>query len=311
MNEVFIDERAVCATDSIGGGSRVGAFTTIRSGAKIGNDCEIGEYVVIESDVTLGNRVKVKPGVQLWNGIRISDDVVIGPNATFTNEKDPRRRPEAQLYTHVREGSSIGANATILPGLTIGANALIGAGAVVTGDVPPFAIIVGNPGRIVGYVNSSDAVPSSSPVQPEPAAPVRELAVPGVKLYTLKVVRDLRGSLSVGEFERDIPFTPKRYFLVFDVPSKYVRGEHAHRQCHQFLICVKGSCAVMVDDGNRRDEVLLNQPNLGLHLRPMVWGVQYKYSPDAVLLVFASHYYDSADYIRNYDEFVAEVRSGS
>jgi hypothetical protein len=91
--------------------------------------------------------------------------------------------------------------------------------------------------------------------------------------------------------------------MVFDVPSMETRGEHAHRVCHQFLICVRGSCAVVADDGKNRQEFLLDRPDVGVHLPPMVWGIQYKYSADAVLLVFASHHYDSADYIRNYAEF--------
>jgi hypothetical protein len=113
----------------------------------------------------------------------------------------------------------------------------------------------------------------------------------------------------VGEFGRNIPFEIKRYFLVFDVPSSEVRGEHAHRACHQFLVCVHGSCAVVVDDGFRRREFMLNRPNLGIYIPPMTWGVQYKYSSDAVLLVFASDYYFAEDYIRDYNEFIALVVS--
>jgi dTDP-4-dehydrorhamnose 3,5-epimerase-like enzyme len=120
----------------------------------------------------------------------------------------------------------------------------------------------------------------------------------------MAVIPDMRGSLSVGEFAREIPFIPLRYFMVFDVPSMEIRGEHAHRECHQFLICVRGNCAVVADDGRKRTEVRLDAPNLGLYLPPMTWGVQYKYSADALLLVFASHYYDSADYIRDYDEYL-------
>ena len=119
------------------------------------------------------------------------------------------------------------------------------------------------------------------------------------------MVKDLRGNLSVGEMSRDIPFEVKRYFLVFDVPSVETRGEHAHRICHQFLVCVKGRCSVVADDGRQRHEFLLDSPDLGVHLPPMVWGIQYKYSADAVLLVFASEHYDSAEYVRDYDEFIA------
>jgi UDP-2-acetamido-3-amino-2,3-dideoxy-glucuronate N-acetyltransferase len=97
---------------------------------------------------------------------------------------------------------------------------------------------------------------------------------------------------------------------VFGVPSVETRGEHAHRECHQFLVCVRGSVSVVADDGRRREEYLLDRPELGLHLPPMVWGIQYRYSADAVLLVFASHYYDPADYIREYDRFLAEAGAG-
>jgi hypothetical protein len=96
---------------------------------------------------------------------------------------------------------------------------------------------------------------------------------------------------------------------VFDVPSKEIRGEHAHRHCHQFLICIKGSCSVVVDDGRTRAEVLLNRPNLGLHVQPLVWATEYKYTPDAVLLVLASDVYKAEDYIRDYDLFLKEIGS--
>ena len=96
--------------------------------------------------------------------------------------------------------------------------------------------------------------------------------------------------------------------MVFDVPSAETRGEHAHRECHQFLICVRGSCAVVADDGVNRQEFVLNRPEHGLYLPPMTWGIQYKYSPDALLLVFASHYYEAADYIRDYEEFLQVSR---
>lgn len=125
-----------------------------------------------------------------------------------------------------------------------------------------------------------------------------------VMLHQLKSVQDIRGDLVVGEFAKDIPFETKRFFLVYNVPSQETRGEHAHRQCHQFLICVKGSCAVVVDNGQERSEIVLDTPGKGLHLPPMIWGEQSHYTADAVLLVFASDHYDPADYIRNYEEFI-------
>jgi dTDP-4-dehydrorhamnose 3,5-epimerase-like enzyme len=128
-------------------------------------------------------------------------------------------------------------------------------------------------------------------------------------LIKTKLIQDPRGLLTVGEFNNDIPFIPKRYFLVFDVPGRQIRGEHAHRKCHQFLVCVKGSIEAIADDGVQKIEFVLNEPNMGLYLPPMTWGVQHNYSPDAALLVFASDYYEVDDYIRDYDQFLSEKLS--
>ena len=179
---------------------------------------------------------------------------------------------------------------------------MVGAGAVVVRSVPPNAIVVGNPAKIVGYVDAGQSVQRTDHDE-QLQLGSQSTEVPGVTLHQLPRIIDIRGSLTVGEFGRSIPFDAKRYFMVFGVPSKETRGEHAHRECHQFLICVRGSCAVVADDGHQRQEFLLDRPDLGLHLPPMIWGIQYKYSADAVLLVFASHFYDSADYIRDYSQF--------
>lgn len=309
----FIHPKAEVESREIGEGTRVWQFVVILPGAKIGRDCNICSHCFVENDVVVGDRVTVKSGVQLWDGLRIADDVFIGPNATFTNDRFPRSRayPEKFLETRIERGASIGAGAVILPGITIGTGAMVGAGAVVTQSVPPHAIVAGNPARITGYVDSDrKAAAGSTVAAPEVAssdAPVR-IGVGDVTLHRLHNVRDLRGNLSFGEFTRQIPFVPKRYFMVHDVPSEKTRGEHAHRKCHQFLICVKGSCAVVVDDGQKRAEVVLDSLDKGIYLPPLTWGVQYKYSRDAVLLVFASDFYDAADYIRDYAAFVETVR---
>lgn len=296
---------------TIGAGTRIWQFCVIFAGAKIGMDCNICANVLIENDVIVGDNVTIKSGVQLWDGVRIEDNVFIGPNVTFTNDLLPRSKvyPEQFLQTIVKTGASIGANATILPGVVVAEGAMIGAGAVVTRAVPPNAVIVGNPARIIGYTNTkaeefTKEVSASGNRKPPYADTT---AVRGVTTHIFPLIPDIRGSLTVGEFEQHIPFQPKRYFMVFDVPSKETRGEHAHLACHQFLICVRGSCAVLADDGVNRTEVLLDSPNKGVYLPPMTWGVQYKYSEDAVLLVFASHHYDAADYIRDYSEFIEEV----
>ena len=122
-------------------------------------------------------------------------------------------------------------------------------------------------------------------------------------LVELPNVIDARGNLTVGEFGRHVPFDAKRYFIVYQVPLVEVRGEHAHRDCHQFLVCVRGRMSVVGDDGRQRRQYVLDRPNLGFYMPPMTWGGQFDYSPDAVLLVFASHAYDAGDYIRDYAEF--------
>ena len=305
MAEYFLHPNGICESPTVGARTRIWAFAHVLPGARIGADCNLCDGVFVENDVVVGDRVTVKCGVQLWDGVTLEDDVFVGPNATFTNDPRPRsrQRPERFSRTVVRRGASIGANATILPGLEIGQQAMVGAGAVVTHSVPPFAIAVGNPARIAGYVGleAPEADKRAPAVEAPPAAGA--VGVGAAALYDLPLVKDLRGNLSVGEFERSVPFQPKRYFLVFDVPSKEVRGEHAHKRCDQFLICVRGSCAVVVDDGTHRRQLTLDRPNLGLHIPAGVWGIQYKYSTDAVLLVFASDYYDPGDYIRSYPEF--------
>lgn len=251
----------------------------------------------VAAQVVLPDDVQILAGAWLPAGVELSAGCRIGPNVAF----------EEGAPTLVRRGVHIGANATIMPGITLAARCVVRPGAVVLRSVPPGAIVEGNPATIVGYVDT-EAGPAGVALHPPAAvkgATVETLAVRGVTLHHFPVIPDLRGNLTVGEFGRQIPFAPQRYFVVFGVPSREVRGEHAHRQCHQFLVCLRGTCAVVVDDGQHRVEVALDAPQRGLYLPPMTWGIQYKYSPDAMLMVFASHHYDAADYIREYDEFLA------
>jgi hypothetical protein len=240
--------------------------------------------------------------------VRLGDDVFVGPNATFTNDPFPRSRqhPSAFSVTTVCAGASIGANATLLPGITVGRGAMVGAGAVVTSDVPEDAIVVGNPARITGYC-SALVVPNAALNESAPAGRTPTGTV-GATIVRLGEHEDMRGKLAALEMSDQLPFEVRRAFFVYDVPSQDVRGEHAHRECHQLLICLTGSVRVVADDGTNRSEVLLDRPSLGLHLEPMTWGIQYRYSPDARLMVLASHAYDSDDYIRSYEEFLALAR---
>ncbi len=252
----------------------------------------------IDPSVRLPADVVIKSGAYLPAGLIIEAGCHIGPNVAFIDG----------AATTVKRGVWIGANATLHAGITIAARAIVRPGSVVARSVPPGAIVEGNPACIVGYVDASrgPAAALPPPAQARGAA-VQTTPVRGVTLHHFAVIPDLRGNLIAGEFERQIPFLPRRYFLVYGVPSREVRGEHAHRACHQFLVCLQGRCAVVADDGRHKTEVLLDAPQRGLYLPPMTWGIQYQYSADAMLLVFASHPYDAADYIREYDEFLAAI----
>jgi acetyltransferase-like isoleucine patch superfamily enzyme len=138
----------------IGQGTNIWQFCVVLPLAKIGEECNICSHCFIENDVCIGDRVTVKSGVQIWDGIIIEDDVFIGPNVTFTNDRLPRSKiyPKEFSKTIIKAGASIGANATILPGLSIGVRAMVGAGTVVTKNVPDYAVVVGNPGKIIKYL---------------------------------------------------------------------------------------------------------------------------------------------------------------
>lgn len=312
MGEVFVHDRALCESENIGGGTRIWAFAHVLPGARIGRDCNICDGVFIEDSVIVGDRVTVKSGVQLWNGVVLEDDVFVGPNATFTNDPFPRSRKWIEHpSTIVRATASIGANATILPGLEIGRGAMVGAGAVVTRQVPAHAIVTGNPARIKGYVQTPSVAGDAMPPDVSEAGTTM-LAVGDAYVHRFPAFSDLRGRLTAGELPSDgVPFVPRRWFLVYDVPSREVRGEHAHRVCHQFLLCISGRVTVAVDDGEHRAEVLLDDPALGIYIPPLVWGSQFRYDSDAVLLVLASHPYDPDDYIREYDSFLAEAATAA
>ncbi|MEO8155393.1 MAG: WxcM-like domain-containing protein [Rhizobacter sp.] len=273
----------------------------VDTNARVGAGTRVGPHAVIEAFAQVGMQCAIESGAYVCSGTVIENGVHIGAHAAFAAAPGGAEPPAV-----VKQGAWIGANASIMAGTVIGAKAIVRPGSVVTRSVPPGAIVEGNPANIVGYVDTTP-MKAAMPTAPRGGVAPEATPVQGVTVHHFPVIPDLRGNLTVGEFERQIPFSPKRYFMVFGVPSREIRGEHAHRECHQFLICLRGSCAVVADDGTHKVEVTLDSPDRGLYLPPMTWGIQYKYSADAMLLVFASHYYDAADYIRDYAEFTQEI----
>jgi UDP-2-acetamido-3-amino-2,3-dideoxy-glucuronate N-acetyltransferase len=152
---VSVHPAAICETDDVGSGTVIWAFAHLMPGVRVGADCKIADHVFIEGGAVLGDRVTVKNNALLWCGVTIADECFIGPNAVFTNDRAPRvgfpKAGAALGATNVRRGASIGANVTILCGVTIGERAMIGAGSVVLNDVAPFALVVGNPARFTGW----------------------------------------------------------------------------------------------------------------------------------------------------------------
>jgi UDP-2-acetamido-3-amino-2,3-dideoxy-glucuronate N-acetyltransferase len=291
---VFVHAAGICESNNVGEGTRIWAFAHVLGGAHIGRDCNICDHVFIENDVVIGDAVTIKSGVQLWDGVRLGHRVFVGPNASFTNDLFPRSRryPGSFSQTIVQDDASVGANATILAGVRIGYQAMIGAGAVVVNDVPARSIVVGNPGRVVGYADA---------IEEEKAAGALEDS--GVHMVRLNSHSDARGRLIAAETTA-LPFEPKRLFLVDSVSSGAARGGHAHRSCHQLLVAVAGQMKVAVDDGRRARVVVMDTPEFGWHLPPMIWSMQFGHTNGAVLLVMASHPYDRSDYVSDYAEFI-------
>jgi len=154
MNKVFIHKLSDVQSPNIGEGTKVWQFSVILPEAEIGKNVNINAQVMIENKVKIGNDVTIKPGVQVWDGVTIEDNVMIGPNVTFTNDLKPRSKNTnfKLLKTTIKKGASIGANATIIGGITIGKYAMIGAGAVVTKNVPPYTLWIGNPAKFLSNI---------------------------------------------------------------------------------------------------------------------------------------------------------------
>lgn len=279
----------------------VGPFARICADVSVGLNCVIAAHSFVGSGARLGRAVHVGEGAYIGPGVNVGDEVTIGPRAVLVGA-DGRGTPAAC----VSADACIGAGAVVSWGFPIGAGAVVEDGAVVNRPVPAHAVVRGNPAQIAGYRNSRVPTVTSPGMRPADG----RTTIPGVTLHELHSVFDMRGNLTVAELARDIPFEVRRMFFVHDVPNQELRGEHAHRACHQFLIAASGSLHVVAEDGDMREEFILDRRSLGLHLPPMIWATQYRHSPGAVLLVLASHSYDAGDYIRDYGEYLRLVNEG-
>lgn len=277
---IFIHSLSDVQSENIGDSTKIWQYCVVLPNARIGSGCNICSHCFIENDVLIGNNVTVKCGVQLWNGITLEDNVFIGSNVTFCNDRYPRSGNSHFLLerTLIKKGASIGANATILPGITIGENSIIGAGSIVTKNVPAGAVVINNSIK-------NESVQSN------------------VSLVPLEIHGDERGALIALENSRNIPFNIKRVYYIFGTKEGISRGFHAHRNLKQMLIAMSGSVRIKCEYNNRTEEYLLDTPTEGLLIDGLVWREMHDFSPDCVLAVLASNFYDESDYIRDYTVF--------
>ncbi len=189
MADYFVHESSYADEGcEIGAGTKIWHFSHVMPGARIGERCNIGQNVVISPRVVIGNNVKIQNNVSIYTGVVLEDDVFCGPSMVFTNVVNPRShvsRQDEYRATRVKRGASLGANCTVVCGHTIGAYAFIGAGAVVTRDVPDYALIVGNPGRITGWMCECGVKLASGAAVPE------QVTCAGCQLRYAKAVSDL------------------------------------------------------------------------------------------------------------------------
>ena len=251
----------------------------------------IHRLACIDDSVQLPDDLVVQAGAYVPAGVVIGAGCRIDANVAFVDGAS----------TVVGRGVHIGANATLHAGLTIGAGAVVRPGSVVSRSVPARAIVEGNPAVVVGQVDDA-AVPM--PARPDGGC--EALPVRGVTLHRFTVHGDGGSRVMVGEFQRQIPFEPLRCSVATDAPGSEPCG-HAQRSSHQFLLCLRGSSVVVVDDGRRRAEVVLDTPQRGLHLPPLTWSQRAVLGNEALLMVFSSQPDDEADEIRDHDAFLAAV----
>lgn len=288
-------EAAVVGPDTV-----IGAEAHLGPAVTVGSRCVLEEGTQLHGEVRLGNRVYLGRGVQILGPAVIGDDVRIGDGVVI--RESPSGTP-----TVLGSGSIIGARAAVSGGVSVGEQALVDDGTTVSSPVADYAR-VGGPEGIeqprAGVVPTGSRLGRSVSVGEMGAG---DIGVGHTRLVSLVDAVDSRGKLVAAEAAKHVPFTLQRFFTVSAVPPGERRGIHAHFACHQFLLAVNGSVHCTVADGESVRDIVLDVPSVALHMPPLTWGTQHSFSPDAVLLVIASHAYDPDDYIHHWDRFIKEV----
>lgn len=288
-SEYFCHQNSICESTTIGKGTRIWAFSHVLPGAIIGQDCNICDHVFIENRVKIGNNVTIKSGVQIWDGVIIEDHAFIGPNATFTNDMYPPNRGKTGEFEPeticICEGASIGANATILPGVIIGANAIVGAGAVVTRSVQPNTVVVGNPAKVVRtlgengnpqFTEYSDSTSLKKDHTLGSTGDLRWHLLECTPQTVLQLPMSTELPFPIGHIKTFSPHSTQNY----ELPA-YSRGE-------RFLLCIRASTTLLVEDLTTSCILELTDPCAGLVIPPMTWIKFREASQDTMLMLIDS-----------------------
>ena len=254
-----------------------------------GNRLTINYY--LHPKATIGINVSMSPGAYISEAVTLGDNVFVGPNVVFVDSSFDQSKLER---TKVSKNTIIGGGSTIYPGVIIGENVIVKPGSVVTENIPSNVEVSGNPAKITSHLFQRS----------RNLKPLASANVDGIKEYSFTNIVDLRGNLTIAEFDENLPFVPKRLFFISGVPSEKIRGEHAHKLCQQLLILALGSLSIAVEDGKNQQIINMNKVGQAIYIPSMVWASQYNFRSDALLLVLASDHYDESDYIRSYDDYL-------
>jgi len=305
---VFVHPKGICESRNVGAGTRIWAFAHVMGGAIIGTDCNIGDCAYVENQVVIGHRVTIKNGAMIMDGTYLEDDVFIGSNVSFTNDRYPRSksRPPEYPKTTIRRGASIGANVVILAGVTVGEDAMVGAGSVVTKDIPAHVVAFGNPARVTSFLNTEMITEDRFDTS------VRAKQVlPEVELRRVKTVFNAGETSMDAELLSNLPFSPKRFLVLKGLQHGQLCSGQVHFQCSQLFMLLSGSITFLVDNGRARRSVKLCRLGDTILVPPRIWHSLIAATPETIVGVLASEPFDAADHIYDYREFRRKIANHS